>query len=1006
MARRGEESAKPPPPGEPQDFRDFFRAPWWDRQVTDPPSIDAVDPWEGEPGSKVLISGRNLLGAHVFFDETPARRLSEDADDALIVAVPHLTGDVRIRAENVFGSGFASDVFHIVAPPAVAPSAFTFRGDALSFGGDPFHSITPTGLGQKYLVLMALPSGGTAPGNAATVQADLISKLGPRPPQPPFPNSTANGFWFEDTYRKVSFDFDIHPDYVPLAKPLSDYSVDAKPKRIVGDGVTYPVTFLAKEDLTLTGDAGYSQPVSFPPGTWTLLQIEGIIRSAIGPGDQPIRAIVSGGQIGLETTRSAADAVLTVSGPAAARLGLTDPPAKVTAGQDSGPKEGFYKSMKDALEARVAGMTNDSAANYLSGYAGLIVAFAGSSSLLRASAVTQAFSIDVQLPEGPGPSYPEGKLQVKLSVIRITTGDSFSVFAHEIGHNLGLPDLYEEPGLPSQGDELGGWDIMADTSDARHTTAWSKAFKSRDPQTGTRWMAPGELAVITPPPAAALDSGRFLLAPLESPLPMSNPFAAAFPNVRLVHAIKLEREPGRSLYVENRQASPYQSTAFGKVDYSRSMPGQGVIVTDAVDTTDGLPAQRREVVLATPFADPLDTPPEQRTVAVLTATNSIEVEVVQEVRESAGSRPVTYLVEYRWGQGPFFDYRIRDWTPPPWESPDIWIDTRVDNGWDEYRNSDAALNPNVLGNPVRNGDRSRVGWPSRVYARIWNDGQIARPNVQVFFEVVVPAAMGPSTGTAIGNTTVNLPPGGSALARVPWTPATANEGHVCIRAMVRNEPGELNANNNMAQENITEWWLPGSPPYDPVSFPFQVTNPLPRRSLVRLQARGLRPGWFLDVDPVEFWLQPDETIEGEATLRADARVPVGDDPDLAPVTVTLEALVLRNDAWVAFGGISGRAHAVHRAHLEIKAARDQGGVLVTGRAWTAADPVRGANVSVRLLARDRSTEVSFGRALTDANGEFSPLLPEGEERDATYVEAVLSPTRITSPADAGPQEIR
>jgi hypothetical protein len=61
----------------------------------------------------------------------------------------------------------------------------------------------------------------------------------------------------------------------------------------------------------------------------------------------------------------------------------------------------------------------------------------------------------------------------------------------------------------------------------------------------------------------------------------------------------------------------------------------------------------------------------------------------------------------------------------------------------------------------------------------------------------------PSAGTDIGEDTIDLPAGGSALAMVRWTPASANQGHVCVRALVDYDTGELNANNNMAQENIT-----------------------------------------------------------------------------------------------------------------------------------------------------------------------------------------------------------
>ena len=73
------------------------------------------------------------------------------------------------------------------------------------------------------------------------------------------------------------------------------------------------------------------------------------------------------------------------------------------------------------------------------------------------------------LPGAPAGQPPD---QFSLSGVWTTTGDSFEVYVHEIGHNLGLPDLYQEPGAPvGAGVELDRWDIMAEVTAARHPTA-------------------------------------------------------------------------------------------------------------------------------------------------------------------------------------------------------------------------------------------------------------------------------------------------------------------------------------------------------------------------------------------------------------------------------------------------------------------------------------------------------------------------------------------------------
>jgi hypothetical protein len=206
----------------------------------------------------------------------------------------------------------------------------------------------------------------------------------------------------------------------------------------------------------------------------------------------------------------------------------------------------------------------------------------------------------------------------------------------------------------------------------------------------------------------------------------------------------------------------------------------------------------------------------------------------------------------------------------------------------------------------------------------------------------------------------------------------------------------------MAQENITDWWLQGSPPYDPVEFPFQVTNPLPRRTQVRLRGRGVLRGWFMDVDPVEFWLEPGETILGTARIRADASVPV-EDSDIRPPVLTLETLAFQGDTWVPFGGISGTAHPVRRAKLAVDVTDRDRRIEVTGRAWTEIDVIRHANVSLRLLADDGRRELDLRQTTTDGAGEFHDEFSREDDSDPPrFLEAILSPTPGTGPAEAGP----
>jgi hypothetical protein len=106
--------------------------------------------------------------------------------------------------------------------------------------------------------------------------------------------------------------------------------------------------------------------------------------------------------------------------------------------------------------------------------------------------------------------------------------------------------------------------------------------------------------------------------------------------------------------------------------------------------------------------------------------------------DGANRRSYVFKVKAAWGHvGSWFDLSIRQrQNPPPYESPDIWIDSE-ENSWGVYEHHDANLNPDVTGNPVLNGDRPWIGRVNRVYARVCNQGDMALDNVR-FAGIVFP----------------------------------------------------------------------------------------------------------------------------------------------------------------------------------------------------------------------------------------------------------------------------
>jgi len=714
----------------PQDVLDLLRrAPG--ESFRGAPEIERFSPTEGPPGTAVMIHGKNLLGSRIRVGDAYARVL-EGSRATIVVEIPPVEGEHVIEAENVFGYT-SSRIPFLVAPWR---NRYTYRGDALSFSG-PGHCIKPSGLNQPFLVLiclpdkLAMPSGETATSLVAAMDSKLRGTT-----------NSVNSYWREATYDKVSFKFDIHNAVLDLPSPLSAYYQKPRSKRITASGATYPVTWKGSETLGLSGDNGFTVTVTFAAGSQGLNEVIKTIDDAIkaassDPTKPPIDARAAGGQLRLETRRKAAAAVLDVTGGSARTLlGLMPGNTTVMVGLDHVDED--FQLMEDALEKRTSAMNEQQTKTFLAQYDGVIVALASNQggSLMRASAWEshQFYIRNIVKP-------------FELSCIAITSAYPWNTFAHEVGHTLGLPDLYDESGLQA-GVELDRWDMMDCSCDA-HPNAWTKHWGSRGGGfKGKPWMVDKDVEEVTAPSSKQTKTWNVILAPVERPLPTTNPYAGSHPSAPLRHAVRIKLSPDYWFYIENRQ-QPFSSPIFGASHYDNSIPAEGVIVTDATDR-DKSQLFRVFVVLATPYNNPLNALGETWTYYV-TPTNRIQVKV----KEALGNNPTAYRVEVTWGEippatGTSYDLRIQDWSAPPWESPDIWVDTKVDNDWGVYRHSDAKKNPQVSGHPVRNGDRLRKKWESRLYARVWNDGNVEKKGVKVKFQVVLPAVIVKVTVASMG----------------------------------------------------------------------------------------------------------------------------------------------------------------------------------------------------------------------------------------------------------------
>lgn len=854
-------------------------------------------------------------------------------------------------------------------------------------------SIVTTARDQRYLILLVLPTNLTLPFNGLS-GTDLVSSVQEKVSG----INKAGQFWEEVSYGNTSFIFDVNEEILNLPESTEYYYRNKRAKTIDGSSATFPVTWTGSEMLKIIGNEGFEVIINFPAQSMSLEGCideinEAILEASPDPGDPKIIASTIEGQIHLRTLLESDDATLEVSGSALGNLGLDLTNRTVN--------EGFSLStrrktlVQHALENRISGLANNEVENTIGNYDGIIAAIVGKDGDIRAGA--SLGSEEFQL----------GDENYEFSWIAITTDDPWKVFAHEIGHNLGFPDLYQG-NTDLIGLEPGSWDIMGSSS-ASHPTGWIKTFK-----TNNQWEVNFE--IMKPPSGPDPKSFEVLLSPSEVPLPITNPFAGSHPDLPLTHIVRLDIEGyernrnyqmgNRALYVENRVKLGTYSAPFADSQFDKDLPGSGIIITDAINTYTGVLVNRSEVRMAEPDSGPISNIGDVVTVQRFGIHSSINVEILDIVQNS----PPVYHLRITWGPAERFDYRIEPWNPPPWESPDVWIDTNFANDWNEYKNADSSVNPDVPGNPIHNGDESRVGWKSRVYARVHNDGNTDRTNVPVRFEVVIPATIGPAPGQLIGETRIDIPKRSSELAQVEWTPRSHNEKHVCLRVTIDPDRDELSELNNEAQENLTEWYAEASSPYKPITIRYQVVNPLKERSLIRLRAKGLTRGWSLEVEPYEFWLEAGEILESVAFLRADNRVPYDDvlvKEKISIPVVSLEGLILEGHAWVPFGGFSGVAHAVRKTKLEVDIElKDSQEIIVFGHATSLTDPkgkaMNGATVGLRIFSLN-GKNLNSARAKVDAEGNFmmNMKLPAFLDRNSIFaLDAVLSPILGFGPAEA------
>jgi len=563
--------------------------------------------------------------------------------------------------------------------------------------------------------------------------------------------------------------------------------------------------------------------------------------------------------------------------------------------------------------------------------------------------------------EGVEATFDEGGMSVSkrlmtMAIVNEWEAHSFgnpfdeaaSVAAHELGHQLGLPTHYADlrwfPGLPR--DVITPWDIMGLSPTLSHFIGWAK--------TERKWIPSGpRIETIGPPTGSSIDT-TITLQPLE----------ASTMGVQIIRIPITPVTPGAPFFgyfIENRRM------IYGD-DLDERLPSSGVLLSlidESKETILKCVVLEDQGMPGDPGQAPLDVggvftdPARNLTVTVLKQTGD-----TYDVR-------IQYLLPPEANPDPM----ITPWGAPPWETPDIWIDSEK-NGFDVYKYTDGS------GNPEGNGDDAWVNHDNRVYVRVRNIGPGVATNVRVQVFANSPPGMGDAgpdyahLGTIIF---ASIPGGGVAQGFVTWKPTVG--AHTCLKAEITNIPEELSATNNVARENVSAFdsrekfgrgTVGGG--FEPVGLPITVFNPLRNTAMpIHLHVRDIPRGWTVSVNPTDSVLPPG----GNGSVRF--LVFPSDDRQYRPGFIgkpKIEAQAAFGDTFIPIGGVDLWAHLTSPTKLSCgvtgrRLAPQNIPNCLFGQSAIVRGNLTPANANAIIAVEftlGRNRRILFAR--TDANGEY------------------------------------
>ena len=322
----------------------------------------------------------------------------------------------------------------------------------------------------------------------------------------------------------------------------------------------------------------------------------------------------------------------------------------------------------------------------------------------------------------------------------------------------------------------------------------------------------------------------------------------------------------------------------------------------------------------------------------------------------------SYQVTVTYPPAPRPDVVITDWSPPVYQTVDIWIDSNCANDWGVY-DPDADL--------VGNRDPLCLEHPNHINARIRNDGEVMAHDVTARFYWAPFGAGQMDDWHFIDKDTHDVGTTDSVDFMVIWDSphgadlSAAGVSHFCLRVDVSSE-NDMNPGNQAAQENINYVH-----PESAVNDKFAVTNPMNKSKFFYFQ---------IDPQPPEGWTV--ELLPGgrpQNKLRLDAHEHELVDIKIVPPvdfrqrkTFNVTVLTYLGDVLGAVGGVSYDVSILEPAEIDIVPGPvNAKGAIVTGHLT----PPRGrARVALRYTLPDGSR--IDRKVFTNAGGLFTDQIDD------------------------------